>query len=244
MNLYYKVHHNFRPYNKTTFRDTNTNSINQLLSAEGIQLESETVIVRTEDEYYDLDLNKIDARFVNKRGLRRPPAGWLPGEIGIWVSNILALQSFLRVSTSESDICLILESDTWLAPEEGIFIQSMNVWIQSLPEGWDYLNLYVAENLRHHYDPDIHDVSNEMLCKNYTEIYFPALIWSTKGAAKLLDIARSEIHTPIDRQVFEDTSFMGYAIKPDCHQHVSLWTAEALNNSTIQDSELRIVFPD
>jgi hypothetical protein len=149
----------------------------------------------------------------------------------------------MRVSTSEADICLLFESDVWLAPEGGGFIQCLNKWIRSLPEDWDYLNLYVAENLRHHYDSDVHGLPNEVICKNYTEINFPALLWSTKGAAKLLNAAKTEIHTPIDRQVFEDSSFMGYAIKPDRHEGVSIWTAEALHNSTIQHSKVRIVFP-
>jgi hypothetical protein len=83
-----------------------------------------------------------------------------------------------------------------------------------------------------------------MICKNYAEIHFAAILWSRQGAEKLLRLAQNEIHSPIDRQVFEDLDFSGYAIKPDYHANVSVWTHEALNNSTIQSSAVRIILLD
>ena len=139
---------------------------------------------------------------------------------------------------------MILENDVWLNLEDGVLFQSLEIWLQHLPNDWDYLNLYVAENWRYKYNQDIHAISDQIICKNYAEIHFPAILWSKQGAEKLLRLSQVEIHSPIDRQVFEDIDFNGYAIKPDYHANVSVWTHEALNNSTIQSSVVRILLSD
>ena len=244
MNLFYKVHHKFESENVSSFRQLNAALINKLLSASGTELISETIMIKTEEDYTNLDLPALNIKFSNKRGLRNPPAGWLPGEIGIWISNILALKSFLQESSIDSDMCLLLESDVWLTPEDGALNRCINDWVQHLPKNWDFLNLYVAENWRYKFDSVIHEIGNEIICRNYAEIHFAAILWSKRGAGKLINVSETEIHSPIDRQVFEDSNFEGYAIKPDFHRNVSLWTAEALNNSTIQDSPIRIRFSD
>jgi hypothetical protein len=244
MTVFFKVHHKFDTSIQSSFRQSNADAINKLLSTSGAQLSSETVVIKTEEDFLDLDLQTLNIKFVNKRGLRNPPAGWLPGEIGIWVSNIQALKCFLKESLSNSDVCLLVENDVWLAPEEGALIESIKEWVEYLPRDWDFLNLYVAENWRYKFIPEIHEISHHTVCRNYAEIHFAAILWSKAGSNKLINLSETEIHSPIDRQVFEDSNFQGYAIKPDFHRNVSVWTAEALNNSTIQDSPVRIRFSD
>jgi hypothetical protein len=239
MSLFFKVHHKFG-YD-ASFRESNTNAINAALEKFATQLRSETVIINSEQDFDDFRVEDVIFNFVNKRGLRNPPPGWLPGEIGVWISNVLALKEFLDKSTSDSDTCLLLESDVWLNLEGDVLCNCIEIWEGGIPCGWDFLNLYVAENWRYLFDPSIHEFSEGLVCKNYAEVHIPAILWSRKGALKMLNVANNLIHSPIDRQLFEDRSFEGYALKPEFHSNVSLWTSEALDNSTIQNSNIRIL---
>jgi GR25 family glycosyltransferase involved in LPS biosynthesis len=243
MTIYFKVHHHFTGSDENNFRDLNTQSINQFLASFCSPINVETVMIRNYQDFNKLDLQNLQTKFVNKRGNRNPPPGWLPGEIGIWLSNISTMREFLEMSQSEVDVCLCFEDDVWLDLKEGGFEKSLQSWMERLPKNWDFLNLYVAENWRYKYDPLVHEIGDEILSKNFAEVHSPALLWSRRGAAKLVELGNREIHSPIDRQLFEDLDFVGFAVKPDQHAGVSVWAHEALNNSTIQKSELRINFP-
>jgi GR25 family glycosyltransferase involved in LPS biosynthesis len=240
--LFYKVHHKF--LGDGSFRESNTNAINATLAKFATQLSSETVMIVSEQDYFEFKANNIELNFVNKRGLRNPPPGWLPGEIGVWISNIQALKEFLDESTLDSDTCLLLESDVWLNLEGDALKECIETWERATPRDWDFINLYVAENWRYLFDSLVHEFSDGLICKNYAEVHIPAILWSRQGALKMLRMANNQIHSPIDRQLFEDHSFQGYALKPEFHSNVSLWTSEALNNSTIANSPYRILLQD
>jgi hypothetical protein len=80
---------------------------------------------------------------------------------------------------------------------------------------------------------------DSVIVKNYSISHTPAILWSIKGANKFVESCEEKIELPLDSHIFEDDRFIGYALTPNSHQKVSVWT-EFDEKSIIGDSEIRI----
>jgi len=238
---FFKIHHGFSNNNFETIRDQNVNSIKSELENYFQHLDVETIMVRNQADFQENKIRFPKMRFYDKplHRVRISPPGWLPGELGLMMSNYSALSEFIKSSESESDSCLLLESDVWIDLENEAFPKTLNSWAGGLPSDFDYFNLYIPAPHRYLYVPTNSSEADPIIVRNYAISHTPAILWSKKGANKFIQSCQEKIELPFDSHVFEDDRFNGYALTPSSHQKVSIWT-EYDEKSIIGESKNRI----
>jgi hypothetical protein len=226
MNIFYKIHHVYSDEEFERIRNENVNAIKFELDKYFQSLQVETIMVRNQADFQQYKTIFSKMRFYDKplHRVRISPPGWLPGELGLMMSNYSALIEFIKSSQSESDLCLLLESDVWIDLESGVFPKTLNSWISDLPVDFDYFNLYVPEGFRYLY-PSSTKSPESTIVRNYAISHMTAIVWSRKGAIKFIESCEERIELPLDSHVFENEIFIGYALTPESHEKVSLWSA-------------------
>ena len=241
MKHFYQIHHSLSGGAFESIRDQNVNSIRSELDIIFQHLDAETIMVRSQADFEQYKTHFPNMRFYDKplHRVRISPPGWLPGELGLMMSNYNALTYFIDLSESENDLCLLLESDVWIDLESGIFSKTLNSWVSGLPSDFDYFNLYIPAPHRNLYVPTNSSEADPSIVKNYAISHTPAILWSKKGAYKFIESCHDKIELPLDSHIFENERFIGYAFTPSAHQKVSIWS-EFDEKSIIGASEIRI----
>jgi GR25 family glycosyltransferase involved in LPS biosynthesis len=237
--IFFKIHHGFSNIHFETMRDQNVNSIRSELDNYFQHLDAETIMVRNQADFQRHKTHFPKMRFHEKPHRKMRSADWLPGELGLMMSNYSALSEFIKSSESESDLCLLLESDVWIDLENEVFPKTLNSWVGGLPSDFDYFNLYIPAPHRYLYVPTNSSETDPIIVRNYAISHTPAILWSKKGANKFIQSCEERIELPLDSHVFENEIFIGYALTPESHEKVSIWT-EFDEKSIIGESQNRI----
>ena len=144
-------------------------------------------------------------------------SGPLPGEYGIWVSTIRALQYMVDNNISQM---LLLEDDITLADD---FNKNLNLCLKDLPDDFDFLSLFYHSG---HNDFDENtDIGSEYIHKSINQYSGAlAMLYSLSGAKKILKTLK--------RKGMEYTS--------DCFIYHYAQTG-VLNGYSIQKNKLTLV---
>jgi GR25 family glycosyltransferase involved in LPS biosynthesis len=109
--------------------------------------------------------------------------GPLPGEYGVWISTIRALQYMVD---NKIDTMLLLEDDITLLDD---FVQKLELCVNDLPNDFDFLSLFCTEE-QNTLDSttDIGSLYIHRSKKQFAGAL--AMLYSLKGAKKILKIAK------------------------------------------------------
>lgn len=175
-------------------------------------------------------LDRILAKYPNIR-----PKEWVPklGELGVWLSQI---QTWDYLVKSEHDSLIVFEDDAIISPAIGSILA---MYIDDLPEDWDFVSLSVPDNQRQDfyyrqvYDETGHpktlikagektyefDYGKPTMARVYQGYCCVATMYSKRGAQKLLSLAEEfGIYTPVDCFLFLQAHagrLNAYAPKPN-----------------------------
>jgi GR25 family glycosyltransferase involved in LPS biosynthesis len=143
--------------------------------------------------------------------------GFTKGEIGLWLSTILALRKFLE---TEFDVLVLFEDDI-VVQEDGINL--VNQFLSKIPRSFDFFILFTPENQYPIYGRKRHVLA--FLRKNLffddpnklTGVYqhwsSGAYALSRKGAQNILESIQKEISLPLDWHLFRG-KFKSFCFKP------------------------------
>lgn len=156
------------------------------------------------------------------------------GVIGIIASNYLAYKEFLK---TDKDILIMFEDDVTVSKNITYFI---NEYLNELPEDWDVFSFYIPDDIKHIYNPSIHDIDNKkFISKSYTTHCCAAYMMNRKSVEKAVkDIEENGISAPIDWYVLnvkhtgdEPTIFNVYCLKPNIYLPVKELAEEYFSSS-------------
>lgn len=107
----------------------------------------------------------------------------LPGECGIWVSTIRALQYMID---HEVDMMLFLEDDIFLLED---FVKNLNLCLNDLPDNFDFLSLFYHK--QHNDLDESTDIGSQYIHKSKNQYSGAlAMLYSLQGAKKILKILK------------------------------------------------------
>lgn len=164
------------------------------------------------------------------RGLENRP--WSPkiGELGVWLSNFDCWQW-----AADNEELVVFEDDAII---DNSFSGQLTVLQEDLPDDWDYVALWVPENQEVDYTYNVTfdekgDPVHQGPALPYKDSLFRytrrvahvyqgygmvSLMYSPRGAAKLIDLVRSTgIYTPVDCFVYQQAhmgNLKGFAPSP------------------------------
>lgn len=138
-------------------------------------------------------------------------ATYLPGEIGLWVSNINVFNYMIKHSIEKM---LVLEDDCLLNED---FPQRLNSAITELPENWDFLSLYWLDG-QNLITPES-DIGLANIHKSTNQpASTVAMIYSISGVKKILDLVKEKgIEYTYDCFIYRQAKLgllNGYSVKP------------------------------
>ena len=188
-------------------------------------LDVETIAPASLDEAEKM-AERLNLKFNHTQEDRKPGmTGFMKGEIGIWLSTVLALRKFLE---SDFDSLLLFEDDVIF--EEGT-VDLIKHYLPKIPHFFDFFFLYTPENQFSIYGRKRHFMA--YLRKNFffddpvklTGAYqhwsTAAYVISKNGAARLLISIQNEITLPIDWHILRG-DFKSFSFKPNGPKPIKL----------------------
>jgi GR25 family glycosyltransferase involved in LPS biosynthesis len=202
-------------------------------------------MIRKRVQYEEIIMPGFDARslsresilgFLESRGLEW--RGWdnaKRGEIGVWLSNF---DRWELASTMDEPL-IVFEDDAMPSPAFNIYMDEI---LEDLPEDYDFISLWIPDNQKNDYLYDIdfnengeHIWTTRPWRTNETSKYrlndsnrvalafqgygMVSLMYSPKGAAKLVDLAREVgVTGPVDCWLFQQ-AHKGLLEGYSCHPH-------------------------
>jgi GR25 family glycosyltransferase involved in LPS biosynthesis len=167
--------------------------------------------------------------FVNNVFDLKPHFEFKFGEMGVWASNIVAINEFIK---SDYDVLMLMEDDIQI---NNNFYELLSDYLNTIPEDWDVFSYFVHPNQFDRYT-DIR--SNDEIVLAYQD--WSMLCWLiTKPAAKKLieDISKNGINMPIDWYIFrQPEKFKSYSLSPTARRGCELYDTV----STFQQIDDRI----
>lgn len=168
----------------------------------------------------------------------------LHGEIGVWLSQINAWRKIVRTDCP----LLILEDDAILEED---FLEHLDIMLSETPSTYDFISVFVPNNQEGDYYLEVgydsegkalpygmgapegapcFQIGSEVMVKVYQGYSCVATIVSPKGAARLLELAKTYgIYTPVDCFYFLNAHrglLEGYAPQPKFKRVVKIdWDA-------------------
>lgn len=154
--------------------------------------------------------------------------GWKYGEIGIWASNYLAWENFLK---TDNDLVILMEDDIKFNEN---FIHDLLDKINELPDEWDFFSYFVPSDQHNKYI-DTMSVSNS-ISKIYQDWSMLCYLVSRSGAKKLIESCQSPVSLPLDWHIYRQRDkFNSYSIKPEVESMCDIANIE----STFQNKQSR-----
>jgi GR25 family glycosyltransferase involved in LPS biosynthesis len=167
---------------------------------------------------------------------------WTPklGELGVWLSQV---QCWDYAANMSADALIVFEDDALVSPG---FKGFLDLYLEDLPEDWDFLSLAVPENQRKDflyrqvYDDTGHpkniiragekafeyEYGAPILARAYQGYCCVATMYSKQGAQKLLTLAKEYgMYTPVDCFLFLSSHrgrLNAFAPKPDSPMGVGI----------------------
>ena len=144
-----------------------------------------------------------------------PPSA---GVVGVWASNYKAWKRFLE---SDYDTLIIFEDDIVLSKNFKFIAEK---YLDELMPVWDFFSFFVPNDSFFAYNPQLHDMGDENICRSYQQWSCAGYAVSRRGAEKAIaDVESQGITAPVDWYIFnfrmkqEDNQaqFSTYTVKPD-----------------------------
>jgi hypothetical protein len=228
----YHIHH---INNNNIKRDFLFNRMNNILFSHMDQIESETILINSKE---DFNIFKDNNNFNVVSNLKY-------GEIGLWASNYKLFKKFLE---SNYKYLIIFEDDIYLHDN---FLELIKLYFPLLPKGWGCFSLFQPEISWENIPFENYKLKNIEWSKDF--IWKSYQTWSTGGLllnrSSVFDIVNyieaHGIDLPIDLFLFKEINevpipgggnkiFECYSISRMAQHMSSLMHL----NSTIQDTEL------
>jgi GR25 family glycosyltransferase involved in LPS biosynthesis len=174
--------------------------LNSFLSNKIDILETDTVLISNEDQYFD---------FNEKYGLIKTSREFKWGELGIWASNLLAIKNFL---STDKEYLMLMEDDIYV-PDKDRFLDLLEHYMSNLPEGWEVFSYFVHENQFSRFQ---NKYNNSELVPAYQDWSMLCYVLNKKSAQKILDVClNSGITMPIDWYIYRQPDmFKTYTLSP------------------------------
>lgn len=152
-----------------------------------------------------------------KRGLHIPHRGiFSVGEVGIWLS----VWDCWQWCVNNKENLIVFEDD---AIPRHYFDEAVHKFLLDIPDGWDYLCLWVPDNQKQDYwynvtyddeglptingtrNKSLFDFGGDYLAKAYNGYGNVATMFSPRGAEHLMNIARQAgLYTPVDCFLYQE----------------------------------------
>lgn len=192
--------------------------------------------IRRNVELEELLLPAVDGKAVDLseelevRGLHSPWHNAKVGELGVWLSNFDRWQ----YTTTMDEPLIVFEDDAFVQAD---FMGKFSLFYNDLPPDWDFAALWVPDNQKvdYTYDLEYNEIGDPIIRGHlpYQESLFKfsrfaahvyqgygmvAVMYSPKGAAKLVDLAqRYGVYTPVDCFIYQQAhmgNLNGFAPTP------------------------------
>jgi Glycosyltransferase family 25 (LPS biosynthesis protein) len=144
-----------------------------------------------------------------------PPSA---GVVGVWASNYKAWKRFLE---SDYDTFIIFEDDIVLSKNFKLIAEK---YLDELMPVWDFFSFFVPNDSFFAYNPQLHDMGDENICRSYQQWSCAGYAVSRRGAEKAIaDVESQGITAPVDWYIFNfrmkqeenQAQFSTYTVKPD-----------------------------
>jgi GR25 family glycosyltransferase involved in LPS biosynthesis len=144
-----------------------------------------------------------------------PPSA---GVVGVWASNYKAWKRFLE---SDYDTLIIFEDDIVLSKNFKFIAEK---YLNELMPVWDFFSFFVPNDSLFAYNPHVHDMGDENICRSYQQWSCAGYAVSRRGAEKAIaDVESQGITAPVDWYIFNfrmkqeenQAQFSTYTVKPD-----------------------------
>lgn len=135
----------------------------------------------------------------------------LPGEFGVWLSNINIYKYIVKHRIPEM---LVLEDDAILKEN---FVNIFSEVLKGAPKSYDFISLYNFEDQNQ--EDHRTDIGNKYLHRSINQYSaFQGVVYSYSGAKKILRLLKKEgLEYAVDCQVFRkslEEKLNGYSLKP------------------------------
>ena len=180
------------------------------------KLETETILISNEDQYLE---------FNSKHNLLIPRIPFKWGELGIWASNLLAIENFLKTDYKY----LMLMEDDILVQDKDKFLPLLQEYMNQIPEDWQAFSYFVDPNQYSRFGVEIvygefsgfefHKLIEEEkgpVVKAYQDWSMLCYVLNRKSAEDILkDVKISGLRHPIDWHLFrQPNKFITYTVHP------------------------------
>ena len=220
MKLCYNIFHIENLGQSSNIRKQLSNRVVSVLDGVVDRISTDPVLINNQ-ELYD--------NFVNNVFDLKPHFEFKFGEMGVWASNIVAINEFIK---SDYDVLMLMEDDIQINDN---FYELLSDYLRTIPEDWDVFSYFVHSN---QFDRYTNIRSSDEIVPAYQD--WSMLCWLiTKPAAKKLieDISKNGINMPIDWYIFrQPEKFKSYSLSPTARRGCELYDTV----STFQQIDDRI----
>ena len=193
------------------------NDLDSYLEHKISKLNTETILISNREQYDE---------FNNKYNLLNPKIDFKWGELGIWASNLLAIQNFLK---SDYEYVMLMEDDIYVEDKDK-FIKLLSEYMNQLPEDWQAFSYFVDPNqfdrfgtittvgemTGFSYTRKLPDVEKGPVVKAYQDWSMLCYILNRNSAQSILDdVKKLGLIFPIDWHLFrQPEKFTTYTLSP------------------------------
>jgi GR25 family glycosyltransferase involved in LPS biosynthesis len=220
MNLCYNIFHIEGLGESSGTRKQLSNRVIAALDGVVDRLATDPVLINSQDKYNNFVNNVFDLK---------PHFEFKFGEMGVWASNIVALNKFIE---SDYDVMMLMEDDIEISSN---FYELLSEYLNVIPDDWDVFSYFVHPNQFARYT-NVNRKDEVVLA--YQD--WSMLCWLIKkpAAIKMIeDISRNGIDMPIDWYIFrQPEKFKSYSLSPTARRGCELYDIE----STFQQIDDRI----
>lgn len=219
IDITYKVFH-IEGFGKSAeLRKKLSDRIDSYLDDHFYRLGTPTVLISNQQEYNEF--NSVHKLLYPKHEFK-----W--GELGVWASNLLAMDNFLR---TDHQYLLLMEDDITFQPG---FVEHLFRYIKELPNDWDVFSYFVHPNQYPRYTGDQNAAG---VVKAYQDWSMLCYLVTRQMARKLLEDTKKGIEEPIDWYIFRHPEkYNVYTLAPNAFRPVDLYQT----SSTFQQNEDKI----
>jgi len=184
------------------------------------RIKTEPVLINSQDLYDNFVNNVFDLK---------PQFQFKFGEVGVWASNVVALNEFIN---SDYDVLMLMEDDIEI---NNNFYELLSEYLKVIPEDWDVFSYFIHPDQFHRY---INTGSQDEIVLAYQDWSMLCWLINKPGAIKIIDdISKNGISMPIDWYVFrQPEKFKSYSLSPTARRGCELYHT----SSTFQQIDERI----
>lgn len=219
MNICYNIFHIEGLGESSLLRKELSDKVISALDGVVDRLETEPVLINSQDLYDNFINNVFDLK---------PNFAFKFGEMGVWASNIVAINEFIK---SDYDAIMLMEDDIQINDN---FYELLSEYLKIIPEDWDTFSYFVHPNQFDRYN----NHSADEVVPAYQDWSMLCWLISKPAAKKIIDdVSSNGISMPIDWYIFrQPEKFKSYSLSPKARRGCELYDT----TSTFQQIDDRI----